>query len=91
MGRLSYRLGLRMLTAARSWEKIRKALNEGEKVNLVSFLTVFTSLTTIRLRRFSIVLPKTELFINLKKSFSKSLEDCFLSVLNPMYVFNHLL
>ena len=52
MGRLRYRLGLHILTAARSWEKIRKALN-GEEVSLASFLTLFSSLTTIRLRRFS--------------------------------------
>ena len=58
----------------------------GFEVSLSSFFSLVTSLTSTRLRKFSIVLPKTLLFISLKKSFSNEFLACFLfSVLKSMY------
>ena len=53
--------------------KNSEVVKEGEAVSFFSGFTSFTSLTFTRFLRFSIVFPKTELFISLKKSFSKSL------------------
>ena len=58
----------------------------GFAVSLSSFFSLVTSLTSTRLRKFSIVLPKTLLFISLKKSFSNEFLACFrFSVLKSIY------
>ena len=44
----------------------------GKAYNVLKLVSSFTSLTIMRFRRFSIVLPKTELLISLQKSCSKS-------------------
>ena len=53
--------------------KILLVLKVGFDVNFISFFSSVTSLTSTLFRRFSIVLPNTELFISLKKSFSNEL------------------
>ena len=78
MGRFRYNFVFFMLIAARSSEKMRKISKDGEAVSLESLFGLVTSLIFTRFGRFSIVFPKTALFISLKKSFSKSLEACFL-------------
>ena len=58
----------------------------GFAVSLSSFFSLVTSLTLTRLHKFSIVLPKTLLFISLKKSFSNEFLACFhFSVLKSIY------
>ena len=47
-------------------------------VSLSSFFSLVTSLTSTLFLKFSIVFPKTLLFVSLKKSFSKVFLACFL-------------
>ena len=74
-GRLSTRLLLWTWTAARSSSKILSRANAGLAMRRLSFPSSFkrTSFTSTRFGRFSMVFPKTELFINLYRYFSKSL------------------
>ena len=70
-GRLSTRLLLWTWIAARSSPKILARANAGLAMRRRSLSSSFerTSFTSIRFRRFSMVFPKTELFINLYTSF----------------------
>ena len=52
-----------------------KLLKVGWVVTCISFRGLLVSIVLRRLRKFSMVFPNTALFINLKKSFSKSLDD----------------
>ena len=62
----------------------------GFDVNLTSFFSSVTNLTSTLYLRFSIVFPNTLLFISLKKSFSKLfLALVLLRVLKSMYCFSH--
>ena len=58
-----------MLTATRSLENILKDLKFGLFVNLLNFRPYGTNFTSMCFLIFSIVFPKTALFINLKKVF----------------------
>src|SRR6185437_13108302 len=66
-------------------------LKEGLRICLINFflsclLFIAMSLTSWYLRTFSIVLPYTELFISIKKSFSKAfLAPCHFFVLKAIY------
>ena len=73
-GRLCTRLLLWTWIAARSSSKILVRANAGLAMRRLNLSSSFerTSFTSTRFRRFSMVFPKTELFINLCRSFSKS-------------------
>ena len=64
-------VSLILCTAIRFSLNILELTYVGFDVSLSSFFSLITSLTSTLFLRFSIVLPKTELFMSLKKSFSK--------------------
>ena len=77
-------------TVAISDVKILKCSNEGDLMSFVSLFSLLTSSMLTLSRRFSIVLPKTLLFFNLKKFFLKSFAACLrLSVLKAMLSLSH--
>ena len=90
MGRFRHKHNLCLFTAAISGVKILKCSNEGDLMSFMNLFPLITSSVLTLLLRFSIVLPKTLLFINLKKVFSKSFAACLrLSVLEAMWSLSH--
>ena len=61
-----------MLIATRSSENMEMAWKFGLAISLSTSSLSLTSLTSTRFLMFSMLFPNTELFISLKKSFSKS-------------------
>ena len=57
--------------------KIKKMVENRAKRFSHLLISVVTSFTSLCFQIFSIVFPKTDLFIGLKKSFSRSFFDCF--------------
>ena len=85
-GLFRVRVSLILCTAIRFSLNILEITYVGFDVSLSSFFSLVTSLTSTLFLRFSIVLPKTELFMSLKKSFTKVFLACFLfSVLKSIY------
>ena len=78
---IEYQVALVDLDSARSSSKILARANAGLAMRRLSLSSSFerTSFTSTRYRRFSMVFPKTELFINLYRSFSESLAAFFRS------------
>ena len=70
--RLRTSVSLILCTATRFSLKILLLMYVGLEDIFNSLFLSVTNLTSTRFLRFSIVFPKTELFINLKKSFSKA-------------------
>src|ERR1700742_917964 len=89
VGRLSITSTLRRWMATRFSLKIFRPLNDGSEVSFLYFVgwvKGWTTDTRTRFLRFSIVLPKTALFMSLKKSFSKSFAAfALISVLYLIY------
>ena len=82
-------ISLILCTAIRFLLNILELRYVGFDVSLSSFFSLVTSLTSTLFLRFSIVLPKTLLFISFKKSFSNEFLACFLFlVLKSMYYFS---
>ena len=85
-GLFKVNVSLTLCTAIRSSLNILELTYVGFEVSLSSFFSLVTSLTSTLLRKFSIVFPKTILFISLKKSFSNEFLACFhFSVLKSIY------
>src|SRR6266536_2059956 len=75
-------------TATKFSLNILPFIKVGFDTYLVNFSSSVINLTLILFRTFSMVFPKTLLFMSLKKSFSNSFLACFLfSVLKSMYFF----
>ena len=91
LGRLRVRRPMCICTAARSSSKmlaLAKARLAIRRLSLSSFLAS-TSFTFTQLRKFSIVFPKTLLFMSLNRSFSKSLVAFFRSSCVHPYIGLH--